>query len=113
METFLKEVADTSEEVAAEQREVARQARTRQRVRDRIASCAELLDRQSGTTVLGRLRDSGRKLADATGRLSQSLAVGLRREGLSHRAIARNRGVTHQRVSALLNHRAGSADPRA
>ena len=113
MNAFLDEVADTAEEVAAEQRKVARDARSMQRRRDQGASWVQLLDHEGGRTgVLGRLRDSARKLAVAIGRVSQGFAEGLRAEGLSHRAIARRLGVTHQRISTLLNHRADSSGRR-
>ena len=111
MDAFLEVVADTAEEVAADQAEVANQARSMQEARNRGASWSELVDGQGGIRLLDRLRSTGRKLAAATGRLSLGLAEGLRSEGLSHRAIARRLGVTHQRVSALLNG-AGSADRR-
>jgi hypothetical protein len=104
--TFLEDVADTAEEIAAEQRQVARQARSMQRARDHGTPWADMLDRPgAGPGLLGRLKASGRQLAAATARLSQGLAEALAAEGHSDRAIARRLGVTHQRISAMLGRR--------
>lgn len=105
METFLEEVADTAEEVAAEQQDVARQARTLQHAREKGTPWYELLDRHDGAGLLGRLRESNRKLGTATARLSKGFAERLSSEGHSQRAIARCLGVTHQRISAMLGRR--------
>ncbi len=109
MDQTLEEVAETAEQVAADQREVARQARQLDRDRDRGLSWGQALDRQEPPGLLARLRTGRRQLGDALTRLSQVLAHGLAAEGESRRAIARRIGVTHQRVTALLNRSVSSS----
>jgi hypothetical protein len=103
MPTALEDLATTADEVADEQRAVARQARTLQRRRDRGWSWVEILDREPGSSLIGRLRRTVTQLAGATGRIAHALAADLSAEGESRRRIARRLGVTHQRVTAMLN----------
>jgi DNA-binding NarL/FixJ family response regulator len=103
MDSSLEGVAAAADEVADEQRQVARQARSMQQRRDRGVSWARILDEQPSPTFLVRLRQSCRRLIDATGRASRTLVAGLIVEGESRRKIARRLGVSHQRVSAMLN----------
>jgi DNA-binding NarL/FixJ family response regulator len=112
-DSSLEGVAAAAEEVADQQRQVARQARSMQHRRDRGASWARILDEQPSPTLLDRLRHSCRRLTDATGRASRTLVAGLIVEGESRRKIARRLGVSHQRVSAMLNfsRRSGPSDP--
>lgn len=114
MSQFLEEVADTADQVAAEQRLVARQARAMHRERGTGASWAEILDQQGEgpPRLLTWMRSSGRKLALAAARLSRGLAEGLSAEGYSHRAIARRLGVSHQRISTVLSRRSQPDEPR-
>lgn len=102
MTAALEELAAAADEVADDQRRVARRARAMQRQRDRGRSWADILDGESEPRLLGLLRGSTRRLADSTARLAQTLAHGLVREGESRRQIARRLGVTHQRISAML-----------
>jgi photosystem II stability/assembly factor-like uncharacterized protein len=81
----LEEVAAVSDEVAAEQRQAARQARSMQRRRDGGMSWARILDEQSSPTLLERLRHSARRLTEATGRAGRALAAGLIADGQSRR----------------------------
>jgi hypothetical protein len=103
MDASLEGVAAAADEVADEQRQVARQARSMQHRRDRGVSWARILDEQPSPTLMERLRCSYTRLSDATGRASRMLAAGLHFEGESLRKIAGRLGVSHQRVSALLN----------
>jgi DNA invertase Pin-like site-specific DNA recombinase len=103
MDSSLEGVAEAAEEVADQQQQVARQARSMQQRRDRGVSWARILDEQPSPTFLERLRQSCRRLTDATGRASRTLVAGLIVEGESRRKIARRLGVSHQRVSAILN----------
>ncbi|MCA1847094.1 MAG: hypothetical protein LC792_28665 [Actinobacteria bacterium] len=103
MVSALDEVAAAADEVADDQRRVARQARTMQRLRDRGWSWGRILDREAAPGLLESLRRSIRRLTTATGRLAQTLAAGLTAEGESRRRIGRRLGVTHQRVSAMVN----------
>ena len=103
MSSALEEVAAAAEEVAEEQREIARAARAMQRRRDRGQSWATILDSEAPPGLVQRLRGGAKRLTDAAGRFRLALAVGLHREGESHRAIAGRLGVSHQRVTTLLN----------
>jgi transcriptional regulator with XRE-family HTH domain len=102
MSSALDEVAVVADKVADDQRRVARRARTMQRQRAMGWSWAKILDAEDGPPLVDVLRRSGRRLAEATGRLAQALAAGLTAEGESHRQVARRLGVTHQRISAML-----------
>jgi CRP-like cAMP-binding protein len=104
MSTALEDVATAADEVADDQRRVARRARAMQRQRDRGWSWAKILDREAEPGLLGLLRSSGRRLAESVALLAQALARGLTGEGESRRQIARRLGVTHQRISAMLGH---------
>ena len=111
VEDVLEDVATTAEAVVAEQRDVAHRARTLREEHLRGSSWVEAWDRQPSPGLLVRLRAGSRRLAEATSRLSRAAAKGLAEEGESRRAIARRLGVSHQRVTSLLNrHGAGSAD---
>jgi DNA invertase Pin-like site-specific DNA recombinase len=109
----LEGLAAAADEVADEQRQVAQQARSMQRRRDRGVSWARILDEEPSPTLLERLRRSGRRLTEAAGRASRTLIAGLSVEGESRRQIARRLGVSHQRVSAILNHTRRSSRPDA
>lgn len=102
MTTTLEGVAEAADEVADEQREVARQARAMQRQREAGASWATVLDADRGTFVLDALRRCAQRLTALTGDLARLLARGLSAEGESRRRIAARLGVSHQRVSALV-----------
>jgi hypothetical protein len=103
MTSALDEVAAAADQVANEQRLIARTARAMQRRRDRGQSWSTILDGEPVPGIMQRLRSSARRLAEATGRFALALASGLHREGESHRGIARRLGVSHQRVTTLLN----------
>lgn len=103
MSTALEVVATAADDVAGDQRRVARRARTMQRQRDRGWSWAKVLDREAEPGLLELLRRSARRLAESAGQLAQALARGLAGEGESRRQIARRLGVTHQRISAMLH----------
>ena len=103
MSSPLEEVAAAAEEVAAEQRQIARVARAMQRRRDRGQSWATILDAEPVPGLVQRLRGGAQRLADVAARFRLALAQGMHREGESHRAIAGRLGVSHQRVTTLLN----------
>ncbi len=108
MSTALAEVATAAEDVAGQQRRIARRARAMERQRDRGQSWVEILDREAEPGLLSLLRRSARRLGAAAGELAQALARGLAGEGESRRQIARRLGVTHQRITAMLR-----SEPRA
>lgn len=102
MGSVLMEVAAAADEVATDQRRVARRARLMQRQRELGWSWGRILDREAAPGLLELLRRSGRRIADTTARLARALASGLSDEGESRRQIGRRLGVTHQRVTAML-----------
>jgi hypothetical protein len=103
MSSALEEVAAAADEVADDQRLVARRARSMQRQRDRGWPWGRILDREAAPSLLELLRRSRRRVTGATSRLAKTLASGLSEEGESRRQIGGRLGVTHQRVSAMLN----------
>ena len=107
MDEVLDSVADASDQVASDQRQVAREARTMRDQRRRGLSWASIFDRQRAPGPLGRIRRSRQALTEASARLSREAAEGMAAEGESHRAIARRLGVSHQRVTTILNGRDG------
>ena len=112
VDDVLEEVASTAEEVVAEQQEVAERARHLKQERARRSSWVEAWDRQPAPSLLARLRAGSRRLAETTSRFSRVTAREMAAEGASRRAIARRLGVSHQRVTSLLNRQgAGSGDP--
>jgi hypothetical protein len=102
MSSTLERVADTADEVAADQRTVARRLRTVQRQRDRGMTWGQVLDRGAAGEALTLLRRSATRLAGELRTLSQAIVRGLAAEGESRRKIASRLGVTHQRITAML-----------
>jgi hypothetical protein len=103
--TALEVVAADVDQAADDEREIARQARSMQHLRDLGWSWTHILNGESAPGILTRLRDSAHKLLHATSQLTAALAHGLHEEGQSLRQIGHLLGVTHQRVSAILRHR--------
>ena len=103
MRSALEDIAAAADVVADDQRLVARRARQMQAQRDRGWSWAKILERESAPGLLELLRRSARRLAGATSRFAGLLASQLSDEGESRRQIGRRLGVTHQRVTAMLN----------
>ncbi len=104
----LDDVAEAADDVADDQREVARRARSMQREHDRGRPWGQILDGEGGPTIIDLMRRSVRRLSTARRQLTSAIAHGLNDEGESHRKIAARFGVTRQRVSSLL--RGPSAD---
>jgi DNA invertase Pin-like site-specific DNA recombinase len=98
----LEQVATTAESIAHEQLEVAAQARSIEHLRKRGWSWTQIFSHQESPFVLDLLRSSGRKIAELTRLVSRLVAEGMSVEGHSRREIARQLGVTHQRVSTIL-----------
>ena len=103
MASALEKVAAAADQVADEQRRIAQTARAMQRGRDRGQSWTTILDGEPVPGIVQRLRSSAQRLAEATARFRLTVAANLRREGESHRSIARRLGVSHQRVTTMLN----------
>ena len=102
MGSALDEVAAAADEVADDQRQVARRARAMQRRREVGWSWARILDAEPEPGILELLRRSVRRLSEAVGRLAQVIAAGLSAEGETRRQIGRRLTVSHQRITALL-----------
>jgi hypothetical protein len=102
MGSALEDVAAAADAVADDQRNVARQARWMQQLRDRGWSWSKILDEEGAPGLLTILRKSTRTLTAALGQLAHTVAHSLAAEGESRRQIAQRLGVTHQRVSAML-----------
>lgn len=100
--TALDNLAAAADEVANDQRQVARAARAMRRQRSQGLTWSTILDRPPGSSMLPLLARSLGRAVDAAGAFRRSVVEGLAAEGLSRRQIARLLGVTHQRVSALL-----------
>ena len=103
MTAGLEELATTADEVAADQRNVVRQARKMQRQRDGGWPSTRILDEQPSPGLLDLLRRGRRRTAQAASSIGVALAVALDGEGQFRRQIARRLGIAHQRVSAMLN----------
>src|SRR5437763_144723 len=97
--TALDELGDTAEDMAREQRTLARHARSASRLRRRGLPWAEILERDHGRKVFDVLSRTTRRLTEVGARLRQAIARGLVKEGLTTREAGRLLGVTHQRVS--------------
>ena len=102
MRTALEDVASAADEIADDQRLVARRARQMQRRRDAGWSWAQILDWEPEPKILDLLRRSGRRLSEALGQLAQAMASGLSSEGESRRQVGRRLAVSHQRVTTML-----------
>ncbi|MGH9024175.1 MAG: hypothetical protein ACRDV9_13925 [Acidimicrobiia bacterium] len=101
----LDEVAEAAEETALEQTRLARRARSMSRQRRLGRSWAEILQRERQPGILALLARGARRLQDVSGRFRYALGKALIEEGLSTRQVAKEFGVTHQRISAMLNRR--------
>lgn len=110
MENALEEVAVAADAVADEQRQIARDARSLQERRDQGWTWARLFEADEAAGLVHLLRRSARRLAGVTADFTHAIARGLSSEGESRRQIARRLGVSHQRVTAMLNHRRHSGE---
>jgi hypothetical protein len=99
----LDEVATAAEEVADDQRRIAQQAREMRSQRDRGWSWSRILEQQPAPGIFELVRRSRSRMTAAVTALARGLAGGLAAEGATRRQIARHLGVSHQRVTAILN----------
>jgi hypothetical protein len=102
MATELEDVARAADEVAAEQRTIARRARSMQRQRDRGEPWSSILTREPNPALLELVRSSARRLRHTAAHVARVLATGLSAEGESRRSIGQRLGVSHQRVTAMM-----------
>jgi len=102
----LEALAVTAEETARDQKAVARAARTMADRRQRGWPWAKILDDDRPPGVLNLLGSAVRRLTATSARVRSELARALSDEGHSTRHIARRFGVTHQRISSMLQQHA-------
>lgn len=103
MSVSLEEVAAAAEAAAADERDLARRARAMQRQRDRGRSWLQVFE--SGSMTVDVARRGARRAGNVATSLAGAIVRGLSSEGLSRRKIAQRLGVSHQRVTAMLNGR--------
>ena len=103
MADALDAVAEAAEETALDQQRLARRARTMSRQRRLGWSWSQILQRERQPGLLVLMTRSARRLHEVGGRFRQALAQALVQDGLSTRQVAKIFGVTHQRISAMLN----------
>jgi hypothetical protein len=100
----LDHLADSAEKTCAEQQVIADSARAMTEERRRGRSWSAILAGDGQPAVVTLLGLSLRRLSRTSSRVRTAVAAALVKEGLSTRQIASHLGVTHQRVSAMLNH---------
>jgi len=101
--TVLDEVADDLEEAAADNRTAARQLRRLGARRRQGHAWRDVLVSTTTREILGHVADVASRVATATGRLRRAVIHSLRAEGARVGEIAEHLGVSHQRVSRLIN----------
>lgn len=98
----LEELARAADETAREQHRLARRARDMARQRGRGRAWSSILESEKHPGALEMLGASARRLASVGGQFRLALGRALTAEGRTTRQIAKELGVTHQRVSAML-----------
>ena len=109
--TPLEELAVAADAVADDQRQVADTARELAARRKAGWSWSRILESEEGPQLVELVRRSVHRLREASGRLTSVLAAELSNEGRSRREIARWLGVSHQRVSALVERTRSTSKP--
>lgn len=103
----LDEVADELDSTARETSAVARRVRRLRQARAKGRPVREIFRAEPARALLGRLASVSARLATATGSLRRLVARALVDEGLRVGEIAERLGVSHQRVSKVVNHQSG------
>ena len=101
----LNEVAEAAETTAKEQEQVAANSRQLSRELEHGASWREISDDGKPQTILGLIGASAGRLAAVGSSFRRAVAVALAMEGLTLRQIGKQLGVSHQRISNLLQRR--------
>ena len=99
----LQHLAESAEKTSAEQQVIADSARAMTEERRRGRPWAAIIAGEGRPSILALLGSSLRRLSQTSTRVRTGVAAALAKEGLSTRQIATHLGVTHQRVSAMLN----------
>jgi hypothetical protein len=99
----LDHLAESAERTSAEQQLIADSARAMSEERRLGRPWAVILASEGQPSVVALLGSSLRRLSETSSRVRTAVASTLAKEGLSTRQIAAHLGVTHQRVSAMLN----------
>ena len=99
----LDHLADSAEKTSAEQQVIADSARAMSEERRRGRAWGAILASEGQPPILALLGSSLRRLTQTSARVRTAVAATLVKEGHSTRQIASYLGVTHQRVSAMLN----------
>ena len=99
----LDQIAEAADETALDQQRLARRARSMSRQRRLGWSWSQILERERQPGLLVLMARSARRLHAVSGRFRPALGRALVEEGLSTRQIAKTFGVTHQRISVMLN----------
>jgi hypothetical protein len=97
----LEEVASTAEGLANEQREIADRVRALNELRADGWTWAKVFDERA-PNIFDLLRASAKQIATQIKLLSRVVAEEMSSEGQTRRQIARNLGVSHQRVTTIL-----------
>lgn len=105
MSAALAGVAESAEETAREQRRLAHRARTMLRLRRSGLTWSRILETEAQPGTLELLARSARRITDTMSGFRAALARALADEGVSIRRIAKHFGVSHQRISTMLNGR--------
>jgi hypothetical protein len=99
----LDDLAEDAERTSAEQQLIADSARAMSAEHRRGRSWAAILGGEGQPSVLALLGSSLRRLSETSSRVRAAVASALVKEGLSTRQIAAHLGVSHQRISAMVN----------
>ena len=99
----LNHLAENAERTSAEQQLIADSARAMTEEHQRGRSWAAIMAGEGQPSVVVLLGSSLRRLSETSSRVRGAVAAALVKEGLSTRQIAAHLGVTHQRISAMLN----------
>jgi hypothetical protein len=99
----LDDLASIAERASEEQQLLAARARAMSEQRRRGESCTAILGNEGHQPILALLGTNLARLTHTSSRFRLAVATSLAKEGHSTRQIASRLGVTHQRVSAMLN----------
>jgi hypothetical protein len=102
--TTFEEVADTLDQAAGDSTTAARQVRRLRAERIRGRPWREVLSRPAARSLLELVGAAAGELSRTTGRLRRAIVHALLDDGLRVKQIADILGVSHQRISSVINH---------